>query len=130
MSTKTVINDVPCEKVQDIFSAEEIAASGDATSTPEIPISKAYGSFVIEATITGDGTCKFELLTSCSGDYFSEPENVDDLATGLTKTSGDGSGHVQIPVSFGDAIGRYMKIKVTETGTSNSVTITAAVYGR
>jgi len=120
----------PMHRIQ-VFDAEEVAASANA-SGPTAP--NAYidfsdyngvmGNFSLQYTITGDGTCKFEYLMSNDNTNYLEPSTADDIGSGLTKTSGPASDGKDI-LYFNPEIADRMKIKVTETGGANSVTVTA-----
>jgi hypothetical protein len=102
-----------------IFDSETIAASGTASSEA-IPIQGgASGNFAIEYTVTGSGTCKFEALdTYDGGTTWVEQTGQSDIASGITAGSA--------VVSFSTkAVQRKIKIKCTETGTSDGVVVTA-----
>lgn len=115
-------------KTQD---AVTVAASGTNTSTAVDfgAIDRKWqpdGYFSIQVVLTGDGTAKFEYLISNDGTNFIEPSSASDIATGHTKTSGPGSDGIDI-YEFSPEPCRYMKIRVTETGTSNSVVATVTL---
>jgi hypothetical protein len=80
------------------------------------------GIFSLEYLITGDGTIKIEyLLCSTKDGTYVEPTSAVDIASGLTKNSGT-SGHDII--SFEPEMAPWMKLKVTETGTSSDAVVT------
>jgi hypothetical protein len=106
-----------------VFNAQEIAASGNASSN-SIRIGDLEGYFTLQYAVTGDGTCKFEYLLSNDGTNFIEPSDADDIITAQTKTSGPGSDGQDI-YSFSPTPAKFMKIKCTETGGADTVTITA-----
>lgn len=112
-------------RVIPIFAGQEIAASGSSTSAKiDLAAFPIQGYFSLQFIVTGDGTCKFEYLTSNDGVDYVDPSGASDIASSQTKTSGSGSdGKDQ--VSFSPLVTRYMKIKCTETGTSDSVTVSA-----
>ena len=112
--------------VKKVFTAEVVAASGNTeseiidlggvTTNPE--------SFGLQVELTGDGTATFEALVSNHADDFIRPSTQPVVKSGFTKTSGPGSDGKD---AFGFSIvpSRFLKIKVTETGTSDSITVTA-----
>ena len=110
-------------KIHEVFNSETVAAGSTATSDA-IALGGRGGYFAIQEEITGDGTLKLEYLVSLDGENFLEPSEADDIATGQTKTSGPGSDGKDI-ISFEPALSPWIKIKATETGTSDSVTLTA-----
>lgn len=103
-----------------IFDGETVTAGSTATSDA-IDISGAVGYFSIQVAVTGSGTASFEYLLSLDGADFFEPSSASDIATGVTVTSGPGSDGKEI-YSFSPELAKYLKIKITETGTSDSVT--------
>ena len=119
-----------------LFSAEAISASASATSA-EIHLGAVdYGNnsafirpdgfFSLQFTVTGDGTAKVEYELSNDRVTWSEPEGAPDIATALTKTSGPASDGKGI-VGFSSETSPSMKIKVTETGGADSITVTAVL---
>jgi hypothetical protein len=104
-----------------------IALSGSSTSS-EINLSsyRPNGYFSIQVALTGDGTAKFEYLLSNDGTNYLEPSSASDIGTGLTKTGGPGSDGKEI-YSFSPELAKHMKIKVTETGGANSITVTVTL---
>jgi len=112
-------------EVKQVFTTQTVAASGAKDSKPiNLNDYMPYGVFSLQATITGSGTCKFEYVLSLNGTDFREPLTATDIATGQTASSGPESDG-KIYVSFRPELGKYMKIRVTETGTSSSVIISA-----
>jgi len=80
------------------------------------------GIFSIEYLITGDGTVKIEyLLCSTATGTFVEPSTAVDIASGLTKTSGTSGQDI---ITFNPELAPFMKLKVTETGTSSDAVVT------
>lgn len=111
-----------------VHSAVTVAASGSASSTAIdfANMNRSWqpdGYFSIQVAVTGDGTAKFEYLISNDGTNFLEPSAASDITTGVTKTSGPGSDGKDI-YSFTPLPCRWMKIKVTETGGADSITVT------
>jgi hypothetical protein len=114
--------DVICFNLHD---EQEIAAGGSSTSR-WVDIRSLDGYFSIQITLTGDGTGKLEYLLSNDGINYLEPSNASDITTGFTKTSGPGSDGKDI-FSISPMVGHYMKIKATETGSSDTITVTTTL---
>lgn len=108
-----------------IFSAKATLASGTSLSSA-LDITKCNGTFSVQATITGDGTVKFDALYSNDGTDYLVPESATALISSLTKTSGAGSDG-KVFFTFSGKVAKYMKLRITETGTANPVTITADI---
>jgi hypothetical protein len=115
-------NDVEVTKV---FTAELIAASGSALSgLVDMGDVSRNGNAGIQVELTGDGTATIEALVSNHLDDFIRPSTMPAIKTGFVKTSGPGlDGKDGFNVSL--ITYRYLKIRVTETSTSDSVTVTA-----
>ena len=102
-----------------VIDAQTITASGSYTSDPvNLNFLASDGVFSLHYVITGNGTAKFEylMLNEATGTYI-EPSEATDIGTG--KTVGNDI------LSFTPVVGRMIKIKATETGAANTVTITA-----
>ena len=102
--------------ITQIFDGEALDASGTATSAV-IDLGKTANNegrlqWKIPST-SGLGVVKIELLESLNGTDW--VENGTDLATGLAKGTGDGF------VSFDPDTVKFVKFKITETGTSAAV---------
>jgi len=109
-----------------VISAQTVAKSSSYT-TPAYDLSGrkfVTGYFSLQVAVTGSGTCKFEYLISNDGVNYLEPSAATDIASSITVSSGPGSDGKDI-FRFRPIIGKYMKIKVTETGTSAAVVVTA-----
>lgn len=121
--------------VQRVLSAETIAAGGTSYGfTIDLEQFKPLGNITMQATITGDGTCKFFPTQSIDGTNFMRPTGVNEIATSLTKTSGPGSdGKVMYAIGHSDYVSgdmlkaRYLRVNCTETGGVNPVVITLDV---
>jgi len=102
-----------------IFNGEALTASGSALSD-EIDLRqfRPDGSATVQVAVTGDGTFKIEWLGSNDGKNFVTPDSVAEIATGLTKTPGN-----EI-YAFTISQVKFIKFKITETGTSDPVTVT------
>ena len=115
-------NDVVVTKV---FTAKVVAASESALSgVIDMGSLSQEGNCGLQVALTGDGTATFEAVVSNHLDDFIRPSTSAAIKTGFVKTSGPGSDGKD---AFGFSIvpHRYMKIQITETGTSDSVTVTA-----
>jgi len=111
-----------------IFDAETIVASDSATSDAIRAYwykMKGYASVYLE--LTGSGTAKIEVLISQDrGITYLEPSALSDVATGHTVASGPGSdGKDTYIIDFEGIVPHQFKVKITETGGANSVTVTA-----
>jgi hypothetical protein len=100
------------------FTSEAISLTGDVDSN---------GDFSIQVNITGDGTAKIEYSLSNDGVTYITPTGVSEIATGLTKTTNTTGNDMY---SFSPMLARFIKIIITETGTSNSVTIAATLLSQ
>ena len=112
-----------------IFLAEVIAKSGVANSgVLDLQMFSLDGYNGCYVELTGDGTAKVEYGLSINGtDYIYSPAGAsDNIVTAHTKTSGPGSDGKQI-YSFSPITARFMKIRVTETGGVNPITVTVDV---
>ena len=106
-----------------LFDAETITASGSKTSEA-VKVDRADGVFSFYESITGDGTIKIEYLVSVDGTNFVTPSTASEIATSQTKASGTSGKDVIAFASGHPILAPYIKIKVTETGGVNSVTLT------
>lgn len=101
-----------------LFNGTSIAASQTSTSVA-VDLSKLNinGVFAVHYTVAGSGTAKLEyLVCSTSGGTYMEPAAATDIATG--KTSGT------YYATFEPEVTPFIKIKATETGGANSITLT------
>jgi len=106
------------------ISTGAIALSSNYTDPEPVLLSEMMveGYFSIQGTVTGDGTAKIEYELSNDGITYVEPESATDIITGLTKTSGPGSDG-KFFEEFNPELALYLRLKVTETGGANSVTL-------
>lgn len=112
-----------------VFNAEEISASASALSSAVDlgMISDIQGWFSLQLALTGDGTAKVQVAVSNDGDDFIVSSDAsDDIVTAFDKTSGPGSDGKNI-YQFKVTTARFIKIKITETGGSDSITVDAHV---
>ena len=100
------------------FSSGTIAANGTYTSDA-INLQNRTGIFSIHYTVGGTGTCKLEYLVSADGTTYVEPSTASDIATGKT------AGNYADP--FEPLLAPFIKIKATETGGANSITVVGHV---
>lgn len=114
-------------QVVSAFSAVTVAAGGSEES-PVIDLNSLgiIGVFSLYVALTGSGTGKFEYMLNCGQATYIIPSGADDIVTAHTVTDGPGSDGIDI-FSFSPMIASAMKIKVTETGTSDSITVTAVL---
>ena len=111
-----------------VFDAITIAASGVARSVSlDLQAYAKEGFFSLQIELTGDGTAKFEYENSNDGEtYITQTAAGDQIVTGFTDTSGPESDGKDL-ISFEPEPSKAMRIKCTETGGANSITITATV---
>jgi hypothetical protein len=115
--------------VRKVFSSQTVAAGGDeTTSAYDMGALSGPGYFSLQVEVTGSGTAKFEFLlsnnVSATGGDWIEPSGSLDIATGFTATSGPGSDGKDI-FSFSPILARSIKIKCTETGSSDAIVVNA-----
>jgi len=112
------------------LGSEEVAASA-TEYLPTYAIIPTLDQKSLFVTITGDGTASVGIETAYGLNSSGVPvwyRRETALATGLVKTSGlSGKVHIDIPAGLW---ARYLRVWVTETGTSNTVTVAALVGGR
>jgi hypothetical protein len=112
--------------VMKIFNAVEIAASGSAYKDIHLDRLSPDGFFSIQLHVTGDGTCKMEYLVSLDGGVtwlLPGASGTDGaILSSITKTSGP-SANGKIVDDFDPIVAPRMRILITETGTSQSVTV-------
>jgi hypothetical protein len=106
--------------VQTIIDAETIVASG-SYETSAIDLGNINGTMSLQYAITGDGTLKITYTVSNDGVNYVLPTGGADIAANLTKSSGTSGKDI---IAFTPPLAKFLKIKATETGTSNSATIT------
>ena len=111
--------------IETIFKDEIILASGTATSH-EIELSLAEGFFSLYIEVSGSGTVKLEAEVEIGDCGFLVPVEQDDIVTTHTVSSGAGSNGKDIyTLEIVTATG--LKIKATETGGANSITLDKVV---
>jgi len=103
-----------------VFDAVTIAASGSSTTDAiDLGAKRPGGKYSIQIVMTGSGTAKLEWLGSNDGSTFSVPVTLSEVFTGFTAGNAI--------YTYAPILTRYIKLKATETGTSDSVTITATL---
>lgn len=111
-------------KTTRLFSAETIAAGQTSTcSAIDLRNIAQQGYFSIQLAVTGDGTAKVEYQCSNNNSVFMEPQSAVDIITGFTKTSGPGSDGKGF-YSFSPETCGWLKIKVSETGSTQAIVVT------
>ncbi|HUV03642.1 MAG TPA: hypothetical protein VMX94_00885 [Armatimonadota bacterium] len=116
-------------EIHDLGSEEVAAAATEYLAA--FAVIGTLSDRVLLVTITGDGTASIgiDVAADLDGSYIPNwHRRATALATGLVKTSGL-SGKVTLDLPAGLWI-RYVRVWVTETGTSNTVTVAAKVGGR
>jgi len=100
-----------------LFTAEVLAKSGTATSTTILDLVQSSGVCQFQYVATGTGTFKVEALESIDGVTYTTN------GTPLASTKGAGNG-----IFAKDFAGiRFVKIKITEDGGAQPVTVTLKV---
>jgi hypothetical protein len=112
-------------QIKEVFTAAEVAASASALSSV-IDLSASGGQFSLQIELTGDGTGKLEWVGSNDGTDYIKPNNASDIVTAFTKTGGPGNDGKHI-YSFNVSLVKFIKIKITETGGADTVTLTASL---
>jgi len=104
-----------------VIDNQTIAISGDYTSVAfEIP--KKHSRFALSWVITGDGSAKFEALTSLDAIQYNCAATP--IASDQTSSSGpetDGKDEIQVSLRPCTSV----KIKCSETGATSNITVTA-----
>ena len=112
-----------------IFDAQAVVKNTTVTSSAiDLQRKRPGGQFSIQLEITGDGTVTVDWTGSNNGVDYVKPTTVTDIVAAFTKTSGPGSDGKDI-YSFSPKLCRYMKIRITETVTTDDAvaTITLAI---
>jgi len=105
-----------------VIDGETIGANSSFTSRG-VSIPSEHNSFALYWNVSGDGTAKFEYHASPDGEHF-VLDDTDTIASDQTKTSGPDSDGIDM-VNFAPWPCEALSIKCTETGTSDSITVTA-----
>jgi hypothetical protein len=103
------------------ISTGTITASGNYLTDP-LDCQGLEGFFSLEWIVTGDGTCKIEVLPSNDGSNY--PDVEPDIASSQTKTSGPAADGINMD-SFQPIPCNFMKLLFTETGGVSAVAVTA-----
>jgi len=115
-----------------IFDNETIAASGTALSPAVSIFNKCYymadveGKLAIQYEVTGTGTLKLELEGSLDAtNYVLNPNGMSAIVATFGATSGPGGDGKDIATITGAGLLSSFRIKATEDGGTNPVTVTA-----
>lgn len=117
----------------ELFTGNTIAASGTLTSAP-IDLNRVHPSGFFSfhmIDLTGDGTAKvtYEISNDDNADgaaVWVTPSSASDIVTAHTATTGpggDGNEHY----TFNPPPARYLRIKIEETGTSDTIVPTGTL---
>lgn len=100
-----------------------LAASGVFTS-PAVDLARfnTEGFFSLQFNLTGSGTAKVEFIISNNDVDYIEPTGASDILSAFTSASGPGANGKDI-FSFSPPLARFLKLRVTETGGANGVTV-------
>ena len=99
-----------------VHNCPAIAASG-STETDGVNLHNRAGIFSLFYTLTGTGTGKIEYQISYDDVTYAEPSEALDVGTGLTAGSDF--------ISFEPVLAPFIRLKITETGGANSITISS-----
>jgi len=107
------------------FYKSELAASGSITfETVDLAkISNEY-KLSLQINASGDGTATIDILASNDGVTF--VDTATDVLAGIVKTGGPGSDGKYAPIIITTAMlkyCRYFKLRATETGGANTITL-------
>ena len=111
--------------VDEVYISEEVLASASAL-TSVIDVGQSGGQFSVQIELSGDGTGKLEWIGSNDGTDYIKPNGASDIVTGFTKTDGPGNDGKHI-YSFNVIPIKFIKLKITETGGADSITVTATL---
>ena len=110
-----------------LYTGKTIAAGATVTCPRVINLRQAeYGIFTLQLVLTGDGTLIIEYLLSHDGIHFVTPATSSAIVKDFDKTSGPGSDGIDL-LPFDLELAPDLKLKFEETGTTDSVVITAIV---
>jgi len=105
-------------QIETVTLFNQAVSAGTSVYTESRNLSNTNGQFSIQVEATGSGTAKIEFLVSNDGENFVCPSGYDNvLFSGLLSTDGQPIKFIELPVA------QYVKFKVTETGSSASVTV-------
>lgn len=117
----------------ELFTGNTIAASGSLTSAP-IDLNRVHPSgffsfHMIDLTGTGTAKVTFEVSNDDNSDgaaVWVTPAAASDIVTAHTATSGPGGDGNEL-YTFNPPPARYLRIVITETGTSNTIVPTGTL---
>ena len=96
---------------------------GIYTPTTGVNIEGASGHFGICGRVTGSGTARLDYMISADNITYVIPAGANAIISGYTSSSGPG-GDGYFCTSFAPDYGRWLKLKLSETASSNPVTLT------
>lgn len=111
--------------IKTLFTAQEIAA-GESALSAILDLVKAAGNCAIQIELSGSGTGKFEWIGTLDDVDFIKPNNANDIVTAFTESDGPGTDGKHI-YSFNVSLVKAMKIKITETGGGDPITVTVTI---
>ncbi len=104
-------------------------AAGGSLTLAEFDLMTAQGLLGVELEVTGDGALDVEALTSIAGTTFRVEEGATKVLESITKASGEKSDG-KVIIGLAAPIAAKGKLRITETGGANSVTIQGAYMVR
>ena len=116
---------------------EAVIAAGTASASGAIDIfnlngwyakklTNLNGYYCLELKVTGDGVLKAEYESSLTGESFMVPKNESPILQGFTKTGG-ANGDGKTIFQFSPHFSKFIRLKLSETGGTDSVTVTAVL---
>lgn len=108
--------------VKRVFNGVTIATSS-ATTSPFVDLKEVDGHFSLQVGLTGDGTGKMEYELSNDGTTYRTPTSATDIVTSHVKTSGPSSDGKDL-YPFEPELGRFLKIKASNTDTGDDIVVT------
>jgi len=104
------------------------AGAGLTVNGQPIDLSKIANEqrFSVQVVATGNGTATVNFM--CSNDGINYPlTGSPQVIAGLTSSGGDASDGVSDVITISPPLCKWLKLQVVETGSANSVTITAYI---
>lgn len=98
-----------------LFDSQKITAGSSATSE-SVYIGDAEGNFSVQYNLSGSGDLKIQYLLSLDGTSYLTPSSASSISSNVTSSSSPDI------ISFSPELAENIKIKVTETSSSDNVT--------
>lgn len=98
--------------------------ASDSYTSDAYDVTSLDGFFSLQWTVTGDGTLTIEVLVSNDGEVFNDIDA--DITTGQLKTSGISGTNM---AAIDPTTCNFIKLKFTETSTTDSISVTARLKG-